>query len=131
MKKCPECGQIADDSSIFCQNCGNTLEVVEEGPTVENRHINNIPVNGNYHEKIQTMKMFGYAAILLEIIVILGAWAFVRLINSDRMMLYPLLCVLVSFYCAFKLVDYEETIKDSKIIIAASIILFILGLILV
>ncbi|MBO6274744.1 zinc ribbon domain-containing protein [Methanobrevibacter millerae] len=29
MKKCPECGEIGDDSSIFCQNCGNKLENIK------------------------------------------------------------------------------------------------------
>lgn len=29
MKKCPECGEISDDSSIFCQNCGNKLENIK------------------------------------------------------------------------------------------------------
>ena len=34
MKKCPECGEIGDDASIFCQNCGNKLE------NIENRTVN-------------------------------------------------------------------------------------------
>ena len=126
MKKCSECGQVADDSSIFCQNCGNKLEIIKT-----NVADNESNINVHSPQKIQTMKIFGYLVILLEIIVILGAWAHVKVINADRLMLYPLLCVIISFYCSFKLVEYEETIKDSKIIIAASIILFILSWIFV
>ena len=51
MKKCPECGEIGDDSSIFCQNCGNKLE------SIENRNVKNTPqVSDSSFEKIQTIK---------------------------------------------------------------------------
>jgi uncharacterized Zn finger protein (UPF0148 family) len=52
MKKCPECGEIGDDSSIFCQNCGNKLE------SIENRTVKNTPqVTDSSFEKIQTIKI--------------------------------------------------------------------------
>lgn len=125
MKKCSECGEIGDDSSIFCQNCGNKLEAIE------NKSLKNSPQAVlSSLEKIQTLKMFGYSIILLEIIVILGSWFHVRMINADRLMLYPLLCVIVALYSGFKLAEYKETIKDSKIIVAVSMILFVLSLII-
>ena len=56
MKKCPECGESGDDSSIFCQNCGNKLE------SIENRTVKNTPqVTDSSFEKIQTIKIFGYS----------------------------------------------------------------------
>ena len=125
MKKCPECGEIGDDSSIFCQNCGNKLE------NIENRTVKNTPqVTDSSFEKIQTIKIFGYSIIVLEIIVILGSWFHVKMINADRLMLYPLLCVIVELYAGFKLADYEETIRDSKIVVGVSLLLFVLSLII-
>ena len=77
MKKCPECGEIGDDSSIFCQNCGNKLE------SIENRTVKNTPQGTDSSiEKIQTIKIFGYSNIVLEIIVILGSWFHVKMINA-------------------------------------------------
>ena len=52
--ECPNCGKMADDNSMFCENCGTSL--------ISNQSQNTaLPVN-NYtfkNKKIQALKIFG------------------------------------------------------------------------
>ena len=123
MKNCPKCGTSIEEDALFCINCGSNLKELQ---------INNSSVKNPYEsKKIQALKGFAYMVLFIEIVVILGLWYHVKMVNADRLMLYPLLCVFLAFFSAFRLVEYEETYRDSIIVVVVSIILFVLSLIVV
>ena len=70
----------------------------------------------------------GYLTVLILLISVLSAWLNVRLINSDRLLLYPLLSIMLSVYVSLKLISDEKTFKHGVIIPVISFILFIFGI---
>ncbi|ABQ86210.1 conserved hypothetical protein Msm_0005 [Methanobrevibacter smithii ATCC 35061] len=70
----------------------------------------------------------GYLTVLILLISVLSAWLNVRLINSDRTLLYPLLSIMLSVYVSLKLISDEKTFKHGVIIPVISFILFIFGI---
>ena len=76
-------------------------------------------------KKDKAMVLFGYATIFLQLITFGLSMEMVALLNKDRMMLYTLLCVFLSFYNTYKLVQNEKTYKHALIIFGVSIVLFI------
>ncbi|MCR5026240.1 MAG: zinc ribbon domain-containing protein [Methanobrevibacter sp.] len=127
--ECPNCGKIAEDNSLFCENCGTRLnpEIRQEIPQNVSSPIKN---DGFKAKKIRALKIFGILAIIIGIISVFGSIFHVRMINEDRLMLYPMLSLLLSFYCSFKLIEYEETFVIAEIIVIVSTLLFIVGVII-
>ena len=126
--ECPNCGKIAEDNSLFCENCGTRLnsEIRQE----ITRNVSS-PINNDFKaKKILALKIFGILAIIIGIISVFGSMSHVRMINEDRLMLYPMLSLLLSFYCSFKLIEYEETFVIAEIIVIVSTLLFILSVII-
>ena len=129
MNRCPNCNEEVDENSIFCQNCGAKLDNVnqieiKQSPAFYNQ-------NSFEKNKIQAMTILGYLTLFVQIVAILAAWAHVKVINADRIILYPLLCVMLSFYVSFNLVKNEKTFIHSIIIAVISVLLFVFGIILV
>lgn len=123
MKECPNCGKVSNDNSIFCEDCGTKLSEKVEN----NANSNNVVVNSN---KIQNLKILGFSSLLISFLALIGALIHVKMINEDRLMLYSILSVMLSFYCAFKLNEYEETQKYALIIVAVSILFYIVAVML-
>lgn len=127
MAHCPNCGTETEESSIFCHNCGSKIENnVNEVIPARNAAVNN---PSSFEEKKYTaMMVFGYLTLLIQLVAILAAWYNVKVINSDRIILYPLLCVMLSFFASFNLVNHEKTFTHSVIIAVVSLVLFIIGI---
>ena len=123
MKECPNCGKVSHDNSIFCEDCGTKLSEKVES----NANFNNVIVNSN---KIQNLKILGFSSLLISFFALIGALIHVKMINEDRLMLYSILSVMLSFYCAFKLNEYDETRSYALIIIAVSILFYIIAVML-
>ena len=126
--ECPNCGKIAEDNSLFCENCGTRLNSEIRQEITQNV---SSPINNDFKaKKILALKIFGILAIIIGIISVFGSMSHVRMINEDRLMLYPMLSLLLSFYCSFKLIEYEETFVIAEIIVIVSTLLFILSVII-
>lgn len=130
MPNCPNCGEEVEESSVFCQNCGIKIEnKANEVIATRNVSVNN---KSSFEEnKYLAMIAFGYLTLFIQLIAILAAWSQVRVINSDRIILYPLLCIMLSFFASFNLVKHEKTFIHSVIVAVVSIVLFIIGIIVV
>ena len=127
MANCSNCGAEIDESSVFCQNCGSKVSGDIKG-NVQSRPI---VQNTTSFEDKKTLAMigFGYLTLFIQIVAILASWSNVKVINADRVILYPLLCVILSYFVAFNLVKEEKTFIHGIIVAAISVILFILGII--
>ncbi len=126
MRKCLECGEDVEDNSVFCQNCGSKLDT----PVIKEVKTNNNVSKGTYEaNKINLMIVMGYLTLFIQFVAILASWFNVKVINSDRIILYPLLCVILSFFVASKLIENEKTLIHAAIVVVGSIILFIFGII--
>ena len=126
--ECPNCGKIAEDNSLFCEKCGTRLNSEIRQEITQNV---SSPINNDFKaKKILALKIFGILAIIIGIISVFGSMSHVRMINEDRLMLYPMLSLLLSFYCSFKLIEYEETFVIAEIIVIVSTLLFILSVII-
>lgn len=66
--------------------------------------------------------------VLILLISVLSAWYNVKVINADRISLYPLLSIMMSVYVSLKLISDEKTFKHGVIIPVISFILFIFGI---
>ena len=129
MKSCPKCGEEIEDSSVFCHNCGSKLESMPVD-IVKNEVSNILSNDGSFEDKkTNAMIIFGYLTILIEIVAILGCWSQLKVINADRVVLYPLLAVMLSYFTVFKLLKYERSYTHAMIIGIVSVILFILGIV--
>ena len=120
MRKCPQCGEEVEENSVFCQNCGSKIDV----PVVTTTKSSSNGIN-----KVHLMILFGYLTLFIQFVAILASRYNVRVINSDRIILYPLMCILLTFYVAFKLIEDERTRVHALIIVLISIFLFIFGII--
>lgn len=123
MVKCPNCNSENDENSMFCQSCGTKLEIKK--PTVNN--INVVDNSPSFFEKKLKYKIIlGYLPLLVQLFALSGALSSVKMINSDRFMLYPLICFGITFYAASKLIEDERTYKHAIISVAVSAFLAIL-----
>jgi len=119
---CSNCGEELEDESVFCHNCGSKIEK-------QTRQVVNDNASSDFEKQRDTvMVIIGYLALFVQLVSIFSAMFNVRVINSDRILLYPILCVMLSFYIAFNLAQKEKTIKHSAIIAAGSVLLFLLGI---
>lgn len=66
--------------------------------------------------------------VLILLISVLSAWYNVKVINADRLLLYPLLSIMMSVYVSLKVISDEKTFKHGVIIPVISFILFIFGI---
>lgn len=120
MRKCPQCGEEVEENSVFCQDCGSKIDVPAVTAT------KNV---SNGISKVHLMILFGYLTLFIQFVAILASRYNVRVINSDRIILYPLMCVLLTYFVAFKLIEEEKTRVHALIIILVSTFLFIFGII--
>lgn len=125
MKVCPNCGGDVEDTFLFCQECGFKLKSSNNVGTIKKEN------NSFETKKLDVMIVFGYLTLFVQIVAILASWYHVKYINADRIILYPLLCVMLAFFTSFNLINYEKTYKHSIIIVVASVFLFILGIVAV
>lgn len=126
MVNCPKCGVKVDENSVFCPNCGfkipnNTGKFVP--PSISDVQ------NFNYSEVDKTLAMtiFGYLTLFIQIVAILVSRYHLKEINADKIILYPLLCVMLSYFAAFNMVKDEKTLMHGVIVGFASVILFVLA----
>ena len=85
---------------------------------------------GGLYEKNKRCALIGigYLTVLILLISVLSAWYNVKVINADRLLLYPLLSIMLSVYVSLKLISDEKTFKHGVIIPVISFILFIFGI---
>ena len=128
MVKCQNCGEEIEESSIFCQNCGFKISNGIRGNVSSNQQV--VPDNNSFeYNKSLAMIVFGYLAIFIQVVAVLASWYHVKVINADRIILYPLLCVILSYFVAFNLVKYKKTFIHGVIVAIVSVLLFIIGII--
>ena len=100
MVNCPNCGVLVEKDSKFCQECGTKI------------------YNSDSNTQIDACSDYEK----------LSAWYNVKVINADRLLLYPLLSIMLSVYVSLKLISDEKTFKHGVIIPVISFILFIFGI---
>lgn len=125
MAKCQNCGEEVEDSSVFCQNCGSKIEIRQDAvvnvkPVMEN--------DGFEAKKLNAMIILGYLTLFIQIAATLASWYNVKVVNSDRIILYPLLSVILVYFVSFNMIKSEKTFIHGLIIPVVSILLFILGI---
>lgn len=120
MVNCPKCGALVEKGSNFCQECGTKVKTPK----------NSISTTTSNYEKNKTYALIGigYLTVLLVIISVFSAAYHVRVINSDRLLLYPLLSIMLSIYVSLKLISDEKTFKHGVIVPIISFIIFIFGI---
>lgn len=128
MAKCPKCGSETESGSAFCQNCGHKLDSAGKVSKLYTAS-GNSEVNSKYEEnKNIGLIVLGYLTILILLIAMFSGWNNVRVINSDRVILYPLLSLMLSFYVSVKLINTNEKTFIHGIIVAViSFIIFLIG----
>lgn len=122
MVNCPNCGVLVEKDSKFCQECGTKI--------VDNSDSNTQTDAGSDYEKNKRYALIGigYLTVLILLISVLSAWYNVKVINADRLLLYPLLSIMLSVYVSLKLISDEKTFKHGIIIPIVSFIIFIFGI---
>ena len=122
MVNCPNCGVLVEKDSKFCQECGTKI--------VDNSDSNTQTDVGSDYEKNKRYALIGigYLTVLILLISVLSAWYNVKVINADRLLLYPLLSIMLSVYVSLKLISDEKTFNHGIIIPIVSFIIFIFGI---
>jgi predicted amidophosphoribosyltransferase len=116
MVKCPNCGSLIEKNSRFCQECGTKIEKPKNS------------TKGYEKNKKYALIALGYLTVLIVLISVLSAALNVKVINSDRLLLYPLLSFMMSVYVSLKLINNEETFKHGVIVPIVSFIIFLFGI---
>ena len=118
MVNCPNCGVLVEKDSKFCQECGTKIDNSDSNTQTD--------VSSDYEKnKRYALIGIGYLTVLILLISVLSAWYNVKVINADRLLLYPLLSIMMSVYVSLKLISDEKTFKHGVIIPVISFILFI------
>ena len=118
MVNCPNCGVLVEKDSKFCQECGTKIYNSDSNTQTD--------VSSDYEKnKRYALIGIGYLTVL---ILLISAWYNVKVINADRLLLYPLLSIMLSVYVSLKLISDEKTFKHGVIIPVISFILFIFGI---
>lgn len=121
MVNCPNCSVLVEKDSKFCQECGTKIDNSDSNTQTD--------VSSDYEKnKRYALIGIGYLTVLILLVSLFSAWLNVRLINSDRTLLYPLLSIMLSVYVSLKLIGDEKTFKHGVIIPVISFILFIFGI---
>lgn len=122
--ECPNCGKIADDNSVFCENCGTLLnqQMIQNNKTP----VNNSLKNG----KLQFIMIMAILSIIISIVAFFGTIFHVMRINGDRIMLYPLLSLMLSFYCSFKLIENDDAYILAAFVLIIPTLFFIVAAII-
>ena len=121
MVNCPNCGVLVEKDSKFCQKCGTKIDNSDSNTQTD--------VCSDYEKnKRYALIGIGYLTVLILLISVLSAWYNVKVINADRLLLYPLLSIMLSVYVSLKLIGDEKTFKHGVIIPVISFILFIFGI---
>lgn len=121
MVNCPNCGVLVEKDSKFCQECGTKIDNSDSNTQTD--------VSSDYEKnKRYALIGIGYLTVLILLISVLSAWYNVKVINADRLLLYPLLSIIMSVYVSLKLISDEKTFKHGVIIPVISFILFIFGI---
>ena len=115
MVNCPNCGVLVEKDSKFCQECGTKIDNSDSNTQTD--------VCSDYEKN-----KIGYLTVLILLISVLSVWYNVKVINADRLLLYPLLSIMLSVYVSLKLISDEKTFKHGVIIPVISFILFIFGI---
>ena len=116
MVNCPNCGVLVEKDSKFCQECGTKIDNSDSNTQTDEKN------------KRYALIGIGYLTVLILLISVLSAWYNVKVINADRILLYPLLSIMMSVYVSLKLISDEKTFKHGVIIPVISFILFIFGI---
>lgn len=133
--KCPNCDSIIDEKDIFCSSCGASLKNNQTSLNINNTKktystitpTNNTTLKQENDNQTFALIGVGYLTLIIEMIVIHGTWISVRMINSDRILLYPLLVLMLSYYIATKLIANKNTYIHGAVIAVISLVLFVIG----
>lgn len=134
MRYCPNCGASVEKSSQFCHECGTKMEEFGSNnqPTIPNKQINavNTANADSHHEKVKNYALIGigYLTVLILLGSVFFAWGSVKVINADRLILYPLLSVMLSIYVSLKLIDNKQTFIHGVIVVLVSALIFLVAL---
>lgn len=121
MVNCPNCGVLVEKDSKFCQECGTKIDNYDSNTQTD--------ACSDYEKnKRYALIGIGYLTVLILLISVLSAWYNVKVINADRLLLYPLLSIILSVYVSLKLISDEKTFKHGIIIPIVSFIIFIFGI---
>lgn len=130
MKYCPNCGESSD--GVYCIKCGTKLDDKNDNDV-------NIHNDNNFNDDFIVNNpspsfldqygiiILGYIVLIADIICIIGGNSNVRVINSDRLMLYPFLGFIACTIAAFSIAKNSKNIIHSIIIEVIALILLILG----
>ena len=118
--KCKNCGAEIDENGAFCSNCGTNI---------------NNPVQQNFIKgKAESTSSFGkgivllgYLALIADLILCIGGFNSVRLINSDRLVLYPALGFMIVSYFALNIYKEEKDITHPAILMVMGLIFIIIS----
>lgn len=130
MGYCPNCGALVEENVQFCNECGTKME----GSSLNSRPISNNQVTvanvDSHYEKIKKYAFIGigYLTVLILLGSVFFAWGSVKVINADRLILYPLLSVMLSIYVSLKLISDEQTVMHGVIVAILSALIFLRAL---
>ena len=110
-----------EKDSKFCQECGTKIDNSDSNTQTD-------VSNKKKKNKRYALIGIGYLTVLILLISVLSAGYNVKVINADRILLYPLLSIMMSVYVSLKLISDEKTFKHGVIIPVISFILFIFGI---
>ena len=128
MVNCPNCGVLVEKDSKFCQECGTKIDNSDSNTQTDVLAAWDKVISDYEKNKRYALIGIGYLTVLILLISVLSAWYNVKVINADRLLLYPLLSIMLSVYVSLKLISDEKTFKHGVIIPVISFILFIFGI---
>ena len=112
-KKCPNCGELMDDNSVFCSNCGTKVDIIQPeqntNESIENTESETVPVNG-----------FSIAGFVLSVIPLFGITIMIPFISMINLIVMPILSLIFSII-GLKKRDPKDNIGKIFSIIGLSI----------
>ena len=125
MKVCPKCNKVNDDSSSFCIRCGCKLE---ENVYVPTNNVSSNVLKNDLGKKDIALVVLGYLAVFADLIITLGGGSEVRVINADRVMLYPALGAMLVYFVAVNIINNKKYVIHALIIAVIATLILFLGL---